>query len=382
MKKISTLTLALLGSVTLSPDLSAVVGTEYTPGAALTAATPYSPGTVLLNNTDGTRPRISFKPISGALEGDYTLVQMVDNRQVPLLKLTIHDKKITKIETLSEPEADEGIALAGGIWRFNRDQQTPLNPKGTRIQPGRLFFILKINEGFGIPLSMGSQAWFHQESISGTTRKLEALNFDLNTNFVYAKYAPMGEVAAPSMVALLFDRQTYGFLDNRPLLEKTAKAIEGYENFLSKRDFYNANEVDSLTFSATQEARKLFIFGLAKAYLQNLFKEPANQIWLNRFKTMGDVELKSVAGSLVSWFQEATVSGQRILTEVEKNTFLENVLGALRSLQADMVIIVVPPKPMAVKPTVALEAQPPKAVTPLNRVQEIKKQFEEQKIKK
>lgn len=217
MKKILNMTIALLGSAALSTELYAA-----TTGTAVTEA---GRPAVALHNADGTRPRISFQPISGALEGDYTLVQVDEKKQqTPILKLTIRNKKITEVKALLEGETDEGISLAkDGIWRLNRDQQAPKNPKGTKIKPGNLAFMLMVNEKFGIPLSLGPKAWSHQRTSGGKTEKLDALNFDLNSKNVdlnskniLVKYASMGEAALPSQTAFFFDRKAHGFLDNAP----------------------------------------------------------------------------------------------------------------------------------------------------------------------
>ncbi|MGL4427260.1 MAG: hypothetical protein ACRCUQ_05875 [Alphaproteobacteria bacterium] len=378
MKKILNMTMALVGSAVLSPELYAA-----TTGTAVTEA---GRPAVALHNTDGTRPRISFQPISGALEGDYTLVQVDEkNQQTPILKLTIRNKKITEVKALLEGETDEGISLVNGVWRLNRDQvppdylETSSNPKGTKIKPGKLAFVLMVNEKFGIPLSLGPKAWSNQRTSEGKAEKLDALNFDLNTKGVLVKYAPMGEAALPSQTAFFFDRKVHGFLDNAPLLEKTAQAIEGYQSFFSQRSQYMANDAESVTFSATPDARKMFLFGLAKAYLQNLFKEPTHQPWADRFKTMGETELKKLAESSVSWFQEATVLGRRILTESEKKTFFETILSALKTLQTEMVQTtrINPPKPAAVEaPPSAPQTQPAAKPT---RFQELKNLFEGKK---
>ncbi|MGL5720368.1 MAG: hypothetical protein ACRCYP_06215 [Alphaproteobacteria bacterium] len=376
MKKILNMIIALLGSVALSPELYAAT-TDTTVTEAGRPA-------VALHNADGTRPRISFQPISGALKGDYTLVQVDENnQQTPILKLTIQrtieGQKITEVKTLLENEEDEGISLAGGVWRLNRDQQTPENPKGTKIKPGNLVFVLMVNEKFGIPLSLGPKAWSHQRTSGGKTEKLDALNFDLNSKNLLVKYASMGEAALPSQTAFFFDRKAHGFLDNAPLLEKVAQAIEGYEKFLSQRNMYMANDAGSVKFSATLNQRNIFLFGLAKSYLQNLFKEAANQNFLNLFKTMPDPELKKLAGSSVSWFQEATVLGRRILTETEKNTFVETIFSALKTLQTEMAQTtrITPPKPAAIEtqPS-APQTQPAKAVKPTNKVQKLRNMFE------
>ncbi|MGL4825152.1 MAG: hypothetical protein ACRC4G_03035 [Alphaproteobacteria bacterium] len=376
MKKILNMIIALLGSVALSPELYAAT-TD-------TAVTEAGRPAVALHNADGTRPRISFQPISGAFQGDYTLVQITENNErIPILKFTIDKKQITEVKALLEGETDEGISLAkDGIWRLNRDQQTPENPKGTKIKPGNLAFVLMVNEKFGIPLSLGPKAWSNQRTSEGKAEKLDALNFDLNSKNVLVKYAPMDEVAPPSATALFFDRQAYGFLDNAPLLQKTAQAIEGYQSFLSQRSQYMANDAGSVTFSATLDARKMFLFSLAKGYLQNLFKEAANQAFLTLFITMLDPELKKLAGSLVSWLQEATVSGQRILTETEKNTFVETIFSALKTLQTEMTQTtrITPQKPAVIEtPPSAPQTQPAKAVKPTNKVQELKNLFEGKK---
>ncbi|MGL5784258.1 MAG: hypothetical protein ACRCYZ_02120 [Alphaproteobacteria bacterium] len=376
MKKILNMTMALVGSAVLSPELYATTTS--------TAVTEAGRPAVALHNADGTRPRISFKPISEAFEGEYTLVQVDEkNQQTPILKLTIHNKKITEVKTLLEGETDEGVSLVKGVWRLNRDQvppdylETSSNPKGTKIKPGRLAFILMVNEKFGIPLSLGLKEWSHQQTLEGKTQKLDALNFDLNNNFVNVRYSLMGEAPHASTTALFFDRGAHGFLDNAPLLEKTAQAIEGYENFLSQRNMYRINNADSIPFSADTARRKIFIFALARSYLQTLLKEAANQAFLTLFVTMAEAELRKLAGSLVSLFQEATVSGRRILTETEKNTFFETTLNALKALQGEMMLSTQqPPRPAPV------EATSPKPETPKkSNVQELRKKFEMQNNK-
>lgn len=137
-----------------------------------------------------------------------------------------------------------------------------------------------------------------------------------------------------------------------------------------------ANDAGNVTFSATLDARKMFLFSLAKAYLQNLFKEPAHQPWAGRFKTMGEAELKKLAGSSVSWFQETTVSGQRILTETEKNTFVETIFSALKTLQTEMAQTtrIKTPEPDVIEtPPSAPQTQPAAKPT---RFQELRNMFE------
>lgn len=344
---------------------------RYSPGTVLSEPTSrYSDGSILMHNTDGTRPRISFKPISGAFEGTYTLIQVTeDGKEHPIMDITVQNNKITAVKTFSGKENDS-ISLAGdGIWRFERDKDLN-NPKGTQIQPGKLAFKLR-PEAAGaedIKLNFGSfdyhprQRFQLQPDEKGKLGmfmvippqvctggkdcyKLESLNINVGAKFIGIKYAPQDSGSSPSATAYFFNKEKHGFLKNQDLLTQTVTEIQGWGKLSNPlKSKYVSNDPSSVQFSKDLRTRKSFLTELSKNYLLKLLNESTMSEHRRSFLKLTEKELEQLAGSLISWFQSSSLTQskqrmdfpQRILREDEKNTFFDWVLEGVRQAKESL----------------------------------------------